>query len=72
MNVLLIYNLQGFPYKYPIECLRLQEMGVNFFFKSRGVSHPNPTHIRTIPLLHHTSDSFERHSRFNHTNYTGM
>ena len=29
MNVLLIYNLQGFLYKYPIECLRLQEMGVN-------------------------------------------
>ena len=30
MNVLLIYNLQGFLYKYPIECLRLQEIGVNF------------------------------------------
>ena len=27
---LLIYNLQGFLYKYPIECLRLQEIGVNF------------------------------------------
>ena len=30
MNVLLIYNLQGFLYKYPIECLKLQEIGVNF------------------------------------------
>ena len=30
MNVLLTYNLQGFLYKYPIECLRLQERGVNF------------------------------------------
>ena len=30
MNVLLIYNLQGFLYKYPIECLRLPEIGVNF------------------------------------------
>ena len=30
INVLLIYNLQGFLYKYPIECLRLQEIGVNF------------------------------------------
>ena len=29
MNVLLIYDLQGFLYKYPIECLRLQEIGVN-------------------------------------------
>ena len=66
MNVLPIYNLQGFLYKYPIECLRLQEIGVNFLKKSRGVP---PPHIRTIPLLHHTSDSFERHSRFNHTNY---
>ena len=30
MNVLLIYNLQGFLHKYPIECLRLQEIGVDF------------------------------------------
>ena len=30
MNVLLIYNLQGFLYKNLIECLRLQEIGVNF------------------------------------------
>ena len=30
MNVLLIYDLQGFLYRYPIECLRLQEIGVNF------------------------------------------
>ena len=30
MNVLLIYNLRGFLSKYPIECLRLQEIGVNF------------------------------------------
>ena len=29
MNVLPIYNLQGFLYKYAIECLRLQEIGVN-------------------------------------------
>ena len=35
MNVLLIYDLQGFLYKYPTECLRLQEIGVifwNFFW----------------------------------------
>ena len=61
MKVLLIYDLQGFLNKYPIECLRLQEIGANFEKKSGGWP-PNPPHIRTIPLPHHTSDLFERHS----------
>ena len=30
VNVLLIYDLQGFLDKYPTVCLRLQEIGVNF------------------------------------------
>ena len=69
MKVLLIYNLQGFLYKYPIECLRLQEIGVIFLNKipGGGPPKPPPPHIRAIPLLHLTSDSFED-SRFNHTN----
>ena len=55
MNVLLIYNLQGFLYKYPIECLRLQEIGVNFWKNFPG-SGPPPTLGRylyyTIPQIH--------------------
>ena len=43
MNVLLIYDLRGFLYKYPIECLRLQEIGL-IFENFPGVAPKPPTH----------------------------
>ena len=51
MNVLLIYDLQGFLHKYPTDCLRLQEIGVIIFFFSGG-GPPNPPNIRMY--LYHT------------------
>ena len=42
------------------ECSRLQEKGVNLKKKNPG---DRPANMRRVPLLHHTSDLFERHSR---------
>ena len=51
MNVLLIYDLQGFLHKYTTECLRLQEIWVCFFLFSWGcppIERRYPSH--TLPV----------------------
>ena len=48
MNVLLIYDLQGFLHKYPTECLRLQEMGL-FFENIPGGGPPTPHTLGRYP-----------------------